>query len=634
MKDEDYGFHFEKQGLSGEEGPIDPLQQFFEGSHADHSVVRETGQNSKDNPGKHSSGPVRMVFELAVMNMEDIPGIEGLTKHLEAVAEQTAGQEGHDRMVKAAALAKEETLQVLRISDYNTTGLVGSESLDSKGSPLSRLTRGKGGSIDDGRGGSFGIGSAVGPMASDLCTVIYTSIPEDTSESVLAAYTRLATHRLDGESYRAEGYFTNLGIHNDFKYLRPAPKIGPFPLRSEAGTDTYILGYRMAEIDPELERVRDAMIDNFMAAINAGELVVEGIAPGNHWTLDAETLPGFTKGRQEAHAFYQALQDPNPAEAVINHVGKVKLYINIDDSLEKKLHTITTRAPLMKIDLFKHTSVTAKYAAVLICDSPEGNKYLRQLEPPQHHEWDPARDPLNGEKVISELKVFVRESLKERIGTEIGDEVKIEGLSRFLPASSHADAAIGEPAVPFGNPESDANTSESSTVTGNSEPEEPTPAPPGKKIRVKVRRPAISGGNSETEEGKQRGGKKKRRGDNTGLPGSGEEGEGASRIRGRDLSFRSWSAPVDSEGHSVTVLSITANSDESGDLELQGLGAGGDPEQSYMLPITRAVIHLPDGENIIKCSGNTLKNLTLTAGQKTRIDIYMPAGERYRLGVA
>ena len=216
MKMDDFGFYFEKQGLSGDEGPIDPAQQYFEGSHADHAVVRETGQNTLDNPGTNANGPIRMVFELAKMRVDEIPGIETLRSRFEAVAEQTIGQAGHEKMLKACEQSKEEFISVLKISDYNTQGLKGGEALADKGSPLSRLTRGKGGSSDDERGGSFGIGSAVGPMASDLCTVLYTSIPEDSTRTVLAGYTRLATHSIDDVSYRAEGYYTRIILRNDF----------------------------------------------------------------------------------------------------------------------------------------------------------------------------------------------------------------------------------------------------------------------------------------------------------------------------------------------------------------------------------------------------------------------------------
>lgn len=635
MKNKEYGYYFEKQGLSGNEGPIDPAQQYFEGSHADHAVVRETAQNTLDNPGTNVHGPIRMVFELSAMNTNDIPGIEGLREHLDAVAEQTQNQQGHERMFNAAVLAKKETISVLRISDYNTTGLTGSESLAEKGSPISRLTRGKGGSSDDERGGSFGIGSAVGPMASDLSTVLYVSVPEDSNQSVMAGYTRLATHTLNNVSYRAEGYFTRLGCESDFEYQRPAPEIGPFSRRETPGTDIYILGYRMAEKDNKLEGVRNAMIENFMVAIKENRLVVEGIAPGSHWALDAESLPTFTKLCPESHAFYQALQDTSPAEKVINNIGKVKLFINIDDSLDKKLHTVTMRAPLMKIDTFKHNSISAKYAAVLICDSAEGNKYLRQLEPPQHHEWDAAREPKNGAKVIRDLKAFVRESLRNRVATEVGDEIKIEGLARFLPTKHVSPNSSGDPAAPTSEPTEEYSEIESSTVTGGFSVQQPTINQPRKKVSVKVLTPAVATRKKETQQDKSKASDEKPRGQrqNPQRKGENSNSKGALHIDGGDLSFRSWRAQSESNDYSVMALAITAKKSEVGDLELLALGAGGNPEQDYQLPILRAVIHLSDGKHDIEVSGNILKNLTLEGGEVTRVDIFMPAGERYRLGV-
>ena len=632
MKIDNYGFYFEKQGRSGEEGPIDPSQQYFEGSHAGDAVVRETGQNTLDNPGKDIDGPIRMEFELATMRTKDIPGIEELCDHFKSVATQTENQQGHDRMVKAAELAMEDDIQVLRISDYNTTGLTGSEALAAKGSPLSRLTRGKGGSLDDERGGSFGIGSAVGPMASDLCTVFYTSLPEDTGNSVMAGYTRLATHELEGENYRAEGYFTKLDIEDDFQYSRPAQQFGPFDQRTETGTDIYILGYRMADKDPELERVRDALIDNFMAAIDRGRIVIDGIANGNKWTLNAETLGGFAQRRPEVHAFYVALKDPEPAEEVIKNVGKVRLYVNIDDRLDKKLHTLTMRAPLMKIDTFRHNSISAKYAAVLMCETAEGNKYLRGLEPPQHHCWDAARDLNYGKSVIDNLKKFVRNALKERVAEEIGDEVKIDGLSRFLPTDNTLDATSGEPAIPTSEPGATGTETESGTVTGNTTASKPSVTSAGKKVRVKVRPSATSGGDKDTDKGKDSGGSGTRKNKGGDIKGKGDEGDGTSNIRGHELSFRSWSAQNTDEETDVIALAITASNDESGDLKLGALGPGGDPETDYMLSISHAVIHMDGKTTEMKVSDNTLKDITLKAGQMARIDVHVPAGERYRLG--
>lgn len=631
MNIDDYGFYFEEQGRSGEEGPIDPSQEYFQGAHAGDAVVRETGQNTLDNPGTDAVGPIRMEFELATMLTEDIPGIQGLRNHLDATASQTSGQQGHERMQKAAELAWQKEITVLRISDYNTTGLIGSESLNSRSSPLSRLTRGKGGSDDDERGGSFGIGSAVGPMASQMSTVIYTSLPEGSDDTVMAGYARLATHKLDDKSYRAEGYFTLLDC-DDFRYPRPAPAIGPFSARTQPGTDIYILGYRMAENDPKLESLREALIENFMVAIDREKLVVEGLTKGHNWQLNAETLEGFAKSKSKLHAFYLALKDPEPSVKTLPHLGKVQLYVNIDDRLDKKLDTITMRAPLMKIDTFKHHSISAKYAAVLICEEAHGNKYLRSLEPPQHHIWDAARDPLHGRKVVNSLKAFVRDALKERVSEEIGDVVEIDGLARFLPTEAIGEDSSGEPAIPTSKAGAEGTSDESSSVVGDPADIQPTIIQPGRKVPIKVHRPAISKeGDEAVRRGGSRGGSGTRKSLGGKLQGSGIEGNGTSRILGKDLRFRSWSASANGEKAAVISVAITASNNEVGDLELVALGTGGEPEKDFELGISKAVLHGPDGKIEVTCSGNTLKNISLLKDQKTRIDLYVPAGERYRL---
>lgn len=43
-----FGFYFERAGRAATQGAIAPAEQYFEGSRAEVSVVRETGQNSLD----------------------------------------------------------------------------------------------------------------------------------------------------------------------------------------------------------------------------------------------------------------------------------------------------------------------------------------------------------------------------------------------------------------------------------------------------------------------------------------------------------------------------------------------------------------------------------------------------------
>jgi hypothetical protein len=626
-----FGFYFERAGLSATQGAIEPAEQYFEGSRAEVSVVRETGQNSLD--AVDGDGPVVMEFELRDMPTDSVPGIQGLREHLAQVEVATQGTQGHEQMAAALELAYRGTVSVLRISDFGTTGLQGSESLNGPPSPLSALTRGAGISADDGsRGGSFGIGSAVGPMASDLSTVFYTSLPLERSEVVFAGYSRLATHR---DSYGVlrvgDGFFTDLSVMNDFKYLRDPGSFGPFEPRTQPGTDIFIVGYRKAEEDPQLHNIRDAFIDNFMMAIHRGRLVVHGIGRDEEWRLDTLSLEEVARARPESLAFYRAVLDPEPTLTISPRFGEVRLYVNVDDSLEKTLHTITMRRPLMRIGTFRHTSIPARYAAILVCADPKGNTLLRKLEPPQHDGWDGGR-ALGGDAALRELKTFVRQALKKRVRDTVGETVQIEGLARFLPS----DAFTVEGESDFGRPGlGDGSNEESATVQGNPESGSRPEAESRKNVTVTVQRPARS--NSREGEpatkGKNAGGSGARASAGGGLPGNGEPGKGGSRISAGQVRFRSWSAPSSIQGRTALKVALTAQEDVEGDIELVTLGAGGVPESDYVLPILSAYMDVGGAREIVEWKDNSFKDVKLVAGRTTRLDIELEAGHRYRLDV-
>lgn len=626
-----FGFYFECAGRAATQGAIAPAEQYFEGSRAEVSVVRETGQNSLD--AVYGDGPVRMEFELRNMSTDSVPGIAGLREHLAEVEKATRGTQGHGEMKAALKLAHQQTVSVLRISDFGTNGLTGSESLNTPTSALSALTRGAGISTNDGsRGGSFGIGSAVGPMASDLCTVFYTSLPREESDVVFAGYSRLATHRDSGNILRVgDGFFTDLTETKDFRYLRNPAPFGPFEARTEPGTDIFIVGYRKTGEDPQLHNIRDAFIDNFMMAIHDERLEVSGKGLGEEWCLNAQTLGKLTSARPESLAFYRAIFDPMPTVAVSSRFGELRLYINIDPSLSKTLHTITMRRPLMRIDTFRHTSIPAKYAAVLVCADAKGNKLLRELEPPQHDSWDGGRAP-GGAAAVKELKNFVRQALKARVRDTVGEIVDIKGLARFLPSDSFTVQGEGSPDRPsLGGGSSD----ESATVQGNPDSSsQPKPAA-RKKVPVRMQQPARSTdtGGDPVRKGKNAGGSGTRGSERSNLPGKGEHGEGRSRISAGEVSFRSWSAAPPVGGRTTLQVALTAQEDIQGDLELITLGAGGAPEPDYELPILSAHMVVDGANDSVSWKGNVLEAVKLAGGQTTHLEIELEAGHRYRLDV-
>ncbi len=627
MTQNGFGFYFEAAGRGATSGAISPAEQFFEGSHAEESLVRETGQNSLD--ARAGDAPVVMVFELASVPIDSIPGMSGLRGHIAASAVATEGAQGHARMLRALETARSDEVMVLRISDYGTKGLGGSESINDPQSPLSALTRGAGISADDGaRGGSFGIGSAVGPMSSDLCTVLYTSLPKGSPDVVFAGYSRLASHRDSSGAWRVgDGFHTDLSERDDFRYLRNPAAIGPFGVRTEHGTDIYILGYRKAAVDADLAHVRVAFLNNFLPAIHRGHLVVKGVSGGSEWVLDAETLPLHVEESAEATAFYRALLDPEPTEVESPRFGRISLRVHVDEALDRTLHTITVRKPLMKIDTFRHTSIQIKYAAILECSDDKGNTLLRELEPPQHHRWDPERAP-GGRAALKELKDFVRDALKKRVKDQMGDHVEVKGLARYLPAPVMDE--VGEPAGTGGVPrDGEGSEQEAATVQGAAGSLRPEFNPGRRSVRLGVRTPAGPEGDDVAEKGKDRGGKGTRKDQGGNIPGTGGQGGGTGRISAGDVRFRSWTDASTGE----LCLALTAADELNSDLELVALGPGGSSEDGYTLPISAAKVADHGGTTALTHAGNVIKDLHLPRGATTLVRLTLSSDHRYRLGV-
>lgn len=624
-----FGFYFEYARLGPSQGAIAPPEQFFEGSHAETSLARETAQNSID-ARADDGAPVVMTFELAEVATDEIPGISDLRQHLVWVEAATQGTQGHERMKHALETAEASSVPVLRIGDAGTVGLAGSESRNDPTSPLSALTRGAGISNDDGsRGGSFGIGWAVGPNSSSMCTVMYASKRPNDSQVVFTGHSRLASHEdATGDRRMGDGFYIDLDYGDDFRYQRDPLPLGPFARRTENGTDIFVLGYRKAGSDPSLQHIKDALIMNFMLAIHRGHLVAQAVDGKKIlWRLDASTLETEVRRMPETSAFYRAITDPRPIVKTSRRFGELRLYVHIDDSLDKALHTVAVRRPLMKIHTFRHTSIPAKYAAVLECSDEQGNTLLRRMEPPQHDRWDPARAD-DGADALKELKTFIREGLKSRVKQQIGDQVEIKGLARYLPSASFTvpDRGPGRPLVPTAREHSDQ---ESSTVHGATDEPKRVSITGRKAIPVKVSKQATAAGPNDVLKGKDRGGHGQR-GDSPGnLTGTGRSGAGRSRIRAGDIRFRSWSDDVSGD----ICLALTSNSDVRGDLELVALGPGGAVEENYTLPVTSATVTVDGVTSPVAWNDNVLMDLDLHAGLTARVRLSVPPGHRYRLGV-
>ena len=620
MAERDFGFFFERQGKGSTTGLNSGAGEHFEGKDLEAAVVREMGQNTGDNPADRDK-PVELVFELRSFTPESFPGMSELRRHIQSTERATDGQEGHTRLIRALELLDSDELSTLVVSDYNTTGLEGSENDDDSG--LSRLTRMSGRSPSGEQGGSFGLGSSVALQVSELSTVYYRSLTSSSDLTVFTGRSSLASHEDDdGNRVVGEGFFCDRNS-DEFVYQRPAPTIDGLAPRIEAGTDIIIPGYRFAESDPGLEQLRRFAVENFMVAVKERLMVIVGIGRDGEWRLDHETIEAEAQRMPKTAAFLEAYLDPSPATRVLDGLGEVRLHVAFSDAFKKKYHTMCIRKPRMLITTRRHNRISKPYAAVLVVDSGEGNAYLRKLENPAHNEWDHSRADRRGLS-NSEAKVrlkalwdFVYEVLRERAADVLDDEADIAGLGMFLPSGDEGPRGASTPEL---SDKSGDGEEESGTVTGREDDEV--------EVEEEIIDPIDRAGDATPDPS---GGD----GEGPGKDGSGERGEsgrrqpvkpgGAGATSSSDVEMRAW-VGMNSNKEEVTIVILKSSNGYTGDLELLPVGRVGAEDQNLSV---RSVVDV-DG-NAVAFDGNVLKGISLGEGEALRLEIDMR--RRRRLGI-
>ena len=598
----DWGWYFEKAGLSTSQGATASAEEHFKEISLEESLVREMAQNSLDAKGKDNQGPVRMSIDLRWVKESEIPDFETLKQHIEAAYESNREQE-NERLKDTKEASKETVFPVLRIGDYGTTGLTGSEDDNETNPPIVALTRSRGVSSGKrGKGGSFGLGATTGALASSISTVLWTTRTAESDEVIFAGQSQLATHQLGNNRFGPDGFYLDRNRRDNFHYLRTSDGWSSFPTRTEPGTDTYILGYLKADADSQLTKIRSAFVKHFLVAIHRGFLEVDcTVNDSKIWYLDKHSLEAYAADDPEVYPFYRALLK-DPVIDSIPGLGQVSLYLYFDDSLDKTMNTIVMRKPLMRVRTYRHRVVPEKYAGIFICESDEGNDLLRKMEPPAHNNWTSERVP-RGSTTIRKIKEFIRDKLLERRPKNQGEEIEISGLKELLPSGLGNDL-FDDANDGFTTKPEDPGTEESATVHGGKPGPFSTSRQPRKKAMVSVEVPAQPNEEGQDEastpgpnSGSGDGGSSKHR-----SPGAqkGDRGKGDSELLNPLLTMRSWQ---DTNSNQLTAV-LRSSSPAHGNIRLVAKNGNGEEEKGYILPIASVSQILDDGERDLKFSKN------------------------------
>ena len=413
------------------------------------SLAREICQNSLD--ASFNDQRVRLEFELHEIASQDFPGKKDFLNVLFKAKKSWSTQKDTktiDFLDEAISVLKSNTMKVLRISDFNTTGLTGSDQPDN--SNWMNLIKASGSSDKSSTsGGSYGIGKFATFAASYLRTVFYSTL-DVKGLSATQGVAKLVSFNVDDlsdELTQGIGFF---GEPDKNKHLPEYRSYVYDYSREQVGTDIFIPGF-IAQKDWE-ELIIIEILESFLKAVFEGTLE----AKVGHYSINKENLNEFFKRHRslienkssDLMPQYIAMTSDKTEWFNYDFLEKddVRIGILVDDEDAGNSKVAMIRRPWMKIyDYRPNTSSYLTFSGICLIEGDGLNELLRKAENPQHTQWDPDRIETNSnlrkiaKKNIRDIKKQIVNQINTLISRDTEDKSDIEGLSDYLPMRESGD---------------------------------------------------------------------------------------------------------------------------------------------------------------------------------------------------
>ena len=418
------------------------------------SFTREILQNSLD--ASNSNGePVIVEFSTFSLMTSKLPDVDRIKQQIQWCIElQTDAtcKEVYQNMLNAI---NGQEVQCMRISDYNTTGLIGADKDDLNDNHFLALTKGNGISVKDSNnisGGSKGVGKNAAFIMSQFRIVFYQTYAIDNCKAsigvadLVSGYNTSDSFRTPNNNHTdGTGYFT--GSDKLMPMFHLIGFEGSEKREHEYGTDIYVIGFT-SDKNWQHEMILSAL-DSFMVAIWRQGLIVKV----NDVELSKETISDFATGgdffdsctqSEQANLYsqYALLNGEDVIREVIDidENSEIDLFIKKFDQKEKCFAThccSMIRTPYMKIKDIK-LDRNLPVSAMCVLNKNNFTKQLLKIENPQHTDWEPKRiKDVNARSEVSSLLKKMKDQIGEKIidNLKLGDDEPIdpEGAGDFLP---------------------------------------------------------------------------------------------------------------------------------------------------------------------------------------------------------
>lgn len=406
------------------------------------SLAREICQNSLDAAidGKH----VEVEFTPFTMGADEFPDGNTLLKAFESSIDFWKLQRSRkttDFFERAVELFKSGSVPFLRVSDFNTTGLLGSKG--EYNTPWYNLTKSSGTSDKAGTsGGSFGIGKFAPYACSDFRTVFYSTYDTE-GVSAFQGISRITSFKRyqDDQVTTGVGYYG--GDNNSPVNTQLRLDLGFDRKNHQTGTDIFIAGFKYFSTD-WITDIVTSILDGFLYAVYNGKLVVKV----GDVIISSETLKSLieeyqTSLSENADKYYKVLTSPDTVwfQTDFKTHGLVRLGLIIHPDMHRKVAMI--RKTGMKIMDRGNISGIIPFAGVFLIEGEKVNNFLRSIENVQHTKWEPERiEPRTqvpqAKAYVKDLIDYIKACLDELKKRDESEEID-PSVGEYLPDDSNTE---------------------------------------------------------------------------------------------------------------------------------------------------------------------------------------------------
>ena len=425
---------FPHNGFGQVRGVSDAGIETFTGTEIQ-SLAREICQNSLDARVEGSDATIKVDFEQYRIPSSDIPGYEQYVSKIQKAYDYWSKKNSEKTikvLTKALNAIKKPYTFVLRISDFNTTGL--SYPYEDSEEGWNALTKLDGGATKTGdKAGAFGIGKNAPFTNSDYRLVFYRTLNE-AYETAAQGMSRFISFPED-LSNSMNTMTTGIGYYGNPEGNLPVDSIIELEKlyrRSEIGTDVFVYGFN-AGYEWNIDVINE-VLENFLMSIHKNLL---SVTVANK-TIDSYTLSNYLSTYnakiKNAYWYYQVLVRPETKvfKKDFHGMGTLKLSVLVDHSDKLNRKILITRSSGMKLFALGNMSRIISFSGVLEMEGKELNEFFREMETPAHDKWLPSRHSTNvplAKEYNNELKDWIRECIQTLGEHSSDDEIEVAGLA-------------------------------------------------------------------------------------------------------------------------------------------------------------------------------------------------------------